>query len=32
MGPFLTAYMELNGRSAEARQQAGKWLADWRRT
>jgi predicted glycogen debranching enzyme len=28
MGPFLTAYMEVNGRSAPAREQAGKWLAE----
>ena len=28
MGPFLTAYLELNGRSAASRQQAGKWLAE----
>jgi predicted glycogen debranching enzyme len=28
MGPFLTAYIEVNGRSAESRQQAGQWLAE----
>jgi glycogen debranching enzyme len=28
MGPFLTAYLELNGRSSPARGQAGKWLAE----
>jgi glycogen debranching enzyme len=28
MGPFLTAYLELNGRSAPSCRQAGKWLAE----
>ena len=28
MGPFLTAYLEVNGRSAESQEQAAKWLAD----
>jgi predicted glycogen debranching enzyme len=27
MGPFLTAYIELNGRSTPSHEQAGKWLA-----
>ena len=27
MGPFLTAYLKVNGRSAEARTQAEQWLA-----
>jgi predicted glycogen debranching enzyme len=26
MGPFITAYLNVNGRSPEARQQAAKWL------
>ena len=28
MGPFLTAYLSVNARSAESREQAGKWLAE----
>jgi predicted glycogen debranching enzyme len=28
MGPFLTAYIELNGGSAPSREGAGKWLAE----
>jgi predicted glycogen debranching enzyme len=30
MGPFITAYLEAHGRSAEARKQAGEWLAAFR--
>jgi predicted glycogen debranching enzyme len=28
MGPFLKAYVEVNGRSPEAHEQAGKWLSE----
>ena len=28
MGPFLKAYVEVNGRSPEARKQAGEWLSE----
>jgi predicted glycogen debranching enzyme len=28
MGPFLTAYIEIHGRSLQARAQAGRWLAE----
>ena len=28
MGPFLTAYIEVNGRSAAARKQAARWLSE----
>ena len=31
MGPFLKAYVEVNGRSPEAREQARKWLSELRR-
>jgi predicted glycogen debranching enzyme len=31
MGPFLTAYLKVNGRSAKARKQAEKWLRELRR-
>ncbi|HTS28841.1 MAG TPA: amylo-alpha-1,6-glucosidase, partial [Bryobacteraceae bacterium] len=31
MGPFLTAYLKVDGRSREARKQAGHWLAELRR-
>ena len=31
MGPFLTAYLKVNGRSAKARKQAEKWLSELRR-
>ena len=31
LGPFITAYLEVNGRSPKARQQAERWLADLRR-
>jgi predicted glycogen debranching enzyme len=31
MGPFLTAYLKVNGGSAEARKQAAQWLAELRR-
>jgi glycogen debranching enzyme len=31
LGPFITAYLEVNGRSAKARQQAEQWLAEFRR-
>ena len=31
LGPFLTAYLEVNDRSAEARRQAALWLAEFRR-
>ncbi|MBZ5596381.1 MAG: glycogen debranching enzyme N-terminal domain-containing protein [Acidobacteriia bacterium] len=30
MGPFITAYLEVNGRSAEARKRAEGWLAELR--
>jgi glycogen debranching enzyme len=31
MGPFLTAYIKVNGRSSNARHQAAQWLAEFRR-
>ncbi len=31
MGPFITAYMEVNDRSPEARRQAEQWLSEFRR-
>jgi predicted glycogen debranching enzyme len=31
LGPFITAYLEVNGRSAAARAQAEQWLAEFRR-
>src|SRR5205814_7084916 len=31
MGPFLTAYLKVNGRSAKARKQAEQWLTEMRR-
>jgi predicted glycogen debranching enzyme len=31
MGPFLTAYLKVNGRSAKARRQAEQWLSELRR-
>jgi glycogen debranching enzyme len=31
MGPFLTAYLKVNGRSAKARRQAEEWLSELRR-
>jgi predicted glycogen debranching enzyme len=31
MGPFLTAYLKVNGRSAKARRQAEQWLTEMRR-
>ena len=31
VGPFITAYLEVNGRSQEALEQAGQWLAELRR-
>ena len=31
MGPFLTAYIKVNGRSSQAREQAAQWLAEFRR-
>jgi len=31
MGPFVTAYLKVNGRSAESRKQADEWLGDLRR-
>jgi predicted glycogen debranching enzyme len=31
MGPFLTAYLEVSGRSPEARVQAAKWMEEFRR-
>ena len=31
MGPFVTAYLKVNGRSAEARSQAARWLGELRR-
>ncbi|HJZ98445.1 MAG TPA: amylo-alpha-1,6-glucosidase, partial [Candidatus Solibacter sp.] len=31
MGPFLTAYLKVNGRSAKARRQAERWLTEMRR-
>jgi glycogen debranching enzyme len=30
MGPFLTAYVKVNGRSAKSRQQAKEWLEPFR--
>ena len=30
MGPFLTAYLKVNGRSAKARRQAEQWLTELR--
>jgi glycogen debranching enzyme len=31
MGPFLTAYLYVNGGTQEARRQAERWLAEFRR-
>jgi glycogen debranching enzyme len=31
IGPFVTAYLKINGRSAAARKQAGQWLAEFQR-
>ena len=31
MGPFITAYIKVNGRSSKARKQATGWLAEFRR-
>jgi glycogen debranching enzyme len=31
MGPFLTAYLKVNGRSAKARRKAEQWLTEMRR-
>src|SRR5207248_3205965 len=31
IGPFLTAYLKVNGRSSKAREQAAQWLAELRR-
>ncbi len=31
MGPFLTAYLKVNARSAKARKQADEWLTEIRR-
>ena len=31
LGPFLTAYLEVHNRSADARRQAAQWLAELRR-
>jgi glycogen debranching enzyme len=31
IGPFLTAYVKVNGRSAKARKQAAQWLSEFRR-
>src|SRR5262245_36136972 len=31
MGPFLPAYLKVNGRSAKARRQADQWLSELRR-
>ncbi len=31
MGPFITAYLEVHGRTAEARRQASAWLAEFDR-
>jgi glycogen debranching enzyme len=31
LGPFIRAYMEVNGRSQEARTQATQWMAELRR-
>jgi glycogen debranching enzyme len=31
MGPFVSAYLKINGRSDEARRQASQWLAEFRR-
>ena len=31
LGPFLTAYLKVNGRSAEAQRQADEWMAELRR-
>jgi predicted glycogen debranching enzyme len=30
MGPFITAYVKVNGRTPKARKQAGQWLAGFR--
>jgi predicted glycogen debranching enzyme len=31
IGPFITAYLKVNGRSAAARRQASQWLTEFRR-
>jgi glycogen debranching enzyme len=31
MGPFLTAYLKVNGRSAKARRKAEQWTSELRR-
>jgi predicted glycogen debranching enzyme len=31
VGPFITAYLKVNGRSAKSRKQADKWLSELRR-
>ena len=31
MGPFVTAYLQVNGRSSKTRRQASQWLAEFRR-
>ncbi|MFN7994546.1 MAG: amylo-alpha-1,6-glucosidase [Bryobacteraceae bacterium] len=31
MGPFISAYVDVNGRTDDARRQAGKWLEPFRR-
>jgi glycogen debranching enzyme len=31
MGPFITAYIKVNGRSTKARKQATGWLAEFQR-
>ena len=31
MGPFITAYLQVNGRSSKARRQVSQWLAEFRR-
>ena len=31
MGPFVTAYLEVNGRTPEAQRQAAQWLEEFRR-
>jgi glycogen debranching enzyme len=31
MGPFVTAYLQVNGRSSKTRKQASQWLAEFRR-
>jgi hypothetical protein len=31
MGPFLTAYLKVNGRSAKSRRQAEQWLTKMQR-